>query len=324
MADLWGPENVSGTTIRQLLSMTSGIPDFDTATPCMPPGRAGCVPTDPLRKTLYSDPAHNWSPTRLMGVPWVAEHWKGRCKRLVPMMRPFCYSSTNFVLLGMVLAAREKDATWETLDQAAPLPAYLKEQLVFATTGSPRNYTPVHGYDHTTYDMPPGVLNSHDNWEVSGVFSGWTASDIVATAAAVADLTWEVYGPDHNILPEEVVNLMIPAKNAIYGLATFNLDRNTGQTGAKYGHAYGHLGATYGYQSATAYFPGLQAAITVGTNIERDFQEQPAQAMCLAYSALAGLSTNRTVSCTFDSGSYFSGGCKCTPLEDEATETLFA
>ena len=50
-----------------------------------------------------------------------------------------------------------------------------------------------------------------------------------------------------------------------YGLATFNLTRLT-----PHDVAYGHLGATYGYQSVVAYVPSLGMAFSIGTNIERD------------------------------------------------------
>ena len=48
LSDLFGPD-VSKVTVRDLLSMRSGIPDFDTANP-------GRNPTDSLRATLYKVP----------------------------------------------------------------------------------------------------------------------------------------------------------------------------------------------------------------------------------------------------------------------------
>lgn len=310
MADLWGAENVSDVTLRQLLGMTSGLPDFDTATPCFP-NQTGCVPSDPLRKTLYDDPGTSYEPARLMDVPWVGHHWRGQCKQVIrPGMAPFCYSSTNFMLLGFVLVAMSGATSWETLDQMAFVPESLKGKLAFALSGSPRDYTRVHGYDRTSYNVPKGQTNDHDNWQVHGVFSGWTASDMVAPASAIADLTWEVYGPEHRFVPQEVVELMLPGPLDIYGLATFNLRTNTGRLG-RLGKAHGHLGATYGYQSVTAYFPGLQIAMTVATNIETDYQEQPAHAMCLAYNAAVNRMLNETTQCEFKPGSYYGGGCHC-------------
>jgi len=48
-----------------------------------------------------------------------------------------------------------------------------------------------------------------------------------------------------------------------YGLATFNLTRMTPND-----VAYGHLGATYGYQSVVVYIPSLTLSVAIGTNIE--------------------------------------------------------
>jgi len=317
LGELWGEKNVSSLTVRQLLSMRSGVPDFDTATPCMQ-GQTGCVPTDPLRKDLYEHPQSGYSPMRLMEVDWVKNSWKGECKSKLPFMGAFCYSSTNFMLLGLILLAHQQGSnkSWTDLDQKVFLPDYLKDKLQFANVGTPSNYTDVHGFDRTSYNMPKDEHADHDNIDVAGVFSGWTASDIVASAASVADLTWEVYGPPSSIAPKEFVEKMIPTKLDIYGLATFNLNRMTGQSG-KYGVAYGHLGATYGYQSVTAYFPSLEFAVTVATNIERDYQEQPADAMCFVFNKAAGLLLNKTISCTYGSGGYYSGGCKCDPIEEE-------
>eukprot|EP00421_Protoceratium_reticulatum_P017592 CAMPEP_0168387010 /NCGR_PEP_ID=MMETSP0228-20121227/15724_1 /TAXON_ID=133427 /ORGANISM="Protoceratium reticulatum, Strain CCCM 535 (=CCMP 1889)" /LENGTH=417 /DNA_ID=CAMNT_0008400231 /DNA_START=56 /DNA_END=1309 /DNA_ORIENTATION=+ len=312
VADLWGAAAAKVTTVRQLLGMTSGVPDFDTAKPCM---RPGCAPTDPLRATLYSDPNTSWAPTRLMNVPWVKGHFK-KCKSMVPWFPAICYSSTNFMLLGLVLAAHAHATSWESFDQTPLLPKSLQGRVRFALKGAPKDYTPVHGYDRTSYNVPAGQKNNHDNWEVAGTFSGWTASDLVGTAADIAALSWEVYGPPHAIAPKSFVDLMIPT-GPFYGLATFNLSTHTGQTG-KFGRAYGHLGATYGYQSILVYFPGLQFAMAVATNLEIDDQAHPADAICQSYNAIAGVLMDKAITCQFSAGSYYGGKCSCDhPIVDK-------
>uniref|UniRef100_A0A7S3AKE5 Beta-lactamase-related domain-containing protein n=1 Tax=Haptolina ericina TaxID=156174 RepID=A0A7S3AKE5_9EUKA len=91
-----------------------------------------------------------------------------------------------------------------------------------------------------------------------------------------------------------------------YGLATFNLTHLT-----PHDTAYGHLGATYGYQSVVVYVPGLQLSIAIGTNIERDDQDQPQDVFCSVYNTIkATLSGSPAPTCTFKRG-YFDGGCKC-------------
>merc|ERR1712061_982125 len=102
-----------------------------------------------------------------------------------------------------------------------------------------------------------------------------------------------------------------------YGVATFNLNSRTGQpNSSKYGIAYGHLGATYGYDSILAYFPGLEFVLTVATNIENNHQTPPSDVLCFAYNAVAGAMLGKQVTCEFKDVGYFGGGCTCAPLED--------
>merc|ERR1712151_1102937 len=134
--------------------------------------------------------------------------------------------------------------------------------------------------------------------------------------ASVADLAWEIYGPPHTVAPSFYVNQMLPQVNQIYGLGTFNLSQMaTGQHG-EYGVAYGHLGATYGYQSIVAYYPKLGVSMSVATNIETDNQAQPMDTLCFAYNAVAGVFLNQSIECTFEAAGYYGGGCKCDPIDD--------
>lgn len=313
LEELFGAENVSEMSVRQLLAMHSGMPDFDTAKP------EGKPPTDKLRGLLYAHPHHEYMPAELMEVPWVAHQWKP-CKPFFPGLNiSMCYSSTNFMVLGLVLAAQAGKSHWQELDQGSFLPPSLRGQLKFVMSGVPRDYTPVHGYDRTSYNVPLGQRNDHDNSDVAGVFSGWTASNIVASTPSIARLAWEIYGPPHSLAPKEYVDQMVPTISPIYGLATFNLSSFVGQKG-RYGRAYGHLGATYGYQSVMAYFPELELSIAVATNIETDFQKQPAHTLCFAYNAAAGLLLDKKIHCIYNQTSYYIGGCKCTQIESDGED----
>merc|ERR1712159_698975 len=60
MSDLWG-DGVNAVTLRNLLAMQSGIPDFDTANP----SRTG-PDLDPFRAQVYAHPTHDYlEPTLL-------------------------------------------------------------------------------------------------------------------------------------------------------------------------------------------------------------------------------------------------------------------
>ena len=45
---------------------------------------------------------------------------------------------------------------------------------------------------------------------VDGVFSGWTASDIVGPPKDIAQLIYAIYGPESPLLPPELQNVMVP------------------------------------------------------------------------------------------------------------------
>jgi CubicO group peptidase (beta-lactamase class C family) len=300
LSDLWGRE-VSKVTVLDLLSMRSGVPDYDTATP------SGKHPTDSFRAECYANPTRSYTPQALISVPWIRtgrlEFTPGVCNT---HKYHNCYSSTNYVLLGLLLAAQSGADSWQDYSQAAALAPVLKDfsNLTFAVSGPPSAWTPVHGYDVTKYN---GNNRSIDVAEVAGVFGGWTASDIVFSAADAAKLMQDVYGPSYKLLSKPIVDKMY-AESYItgYGLSTFNLTRLTPND-----VAYGHLGATYGYQSVVVYVPSLELSITIGTNIETDYQSQPADAFCSVYNtAKAIILGERVPHCTYSEG-YWSGGCKC-------------
>jgi hypothetical protein len=163
--------------------------------------------------------------------------------------------------------------------------------------------------------MPDHKTNDQDVAGVDGVFAGWTASDLVATPAEVAALTWAIYGPEPTILPKKYADMMAAtALSRDYGLATFNLERDSGQSG-DYGNAYGHLGATYGFQSQLVYFPKLEFVLTVATNIETNTQTQPKDALCFAYNTIAGMMLQQDIKCKYSSSSYYGSGCNCTQIQ---------
>ena len=102
----------------------------------------------------------------------------------------------------------------------------------------------------------------------------------------------------------------------------FNLTMAWGVSGAKaslskapgrgFNQAYGHLGATYGYQSSLIYFPAADVSLAVASNIETDNQVQPTDVACHAYHAvLAALYGWPEPTCTYTPNGYFGGTCDC-------------
>jgi len=64
------------------------------------------------------------------------------------------------------------------------------------------------------------------------------------------------------------------------------------------------------------FFPALNFALAVATNIETDKQAQPADVLCFAYNAIAGVLLGKEdVQCVFKKDDYYGSGCTCDPLE---------
>lgn len=263
---------------------------------------------------MYSHRKRSYGPLEILNFPWVKNHHQN-CISVRGRMQPFCYSSTGFVLLGMVLAQVANVSSWEDVDQAYYLPIALGDQIRFANSGTPIENGAVDGHDRTSYNTLPGQAH-HDRraGSVAGVLSGWTGSNALGTPLGFSRLMWGIYGPEMPKRFRKYRDLMLPEPGQWYGLATHNLgtqglDR-VGQGGI-YGRAYGHFGASYGYQSIAAYFPEIQAVITVASDLETDIQEHPALALCFAYNGVLALMFDRKIRCRKTGGDYWGGGCTC-------------
>ena len=93
LRDLFGAE-ADAITIRQLATMQSGVPDYDTA---KPNDENRSLSVDPFRKVCYDNPTKDIVPLDLLAVPWVH---KGTLD--FSPGTDMDYSSTNFMLLGLL------------------------------------------------------------------------------------------------------------------------------------------------------------------------------------------------------------------------------
>merc|ERR1712228_732752 len=89
----------------------------------------------------------------------------------------------------------------------------------------------------------------------------------------------------------------------------------TGCTG-ELGIAYGHLGATYGYDSIYAYSPKLDLSVAIATNIETMTQTQPSDAFCHVFNRIKNFLRQEPVAtCTYKRYGYYAGRCECVPAD---------
>jgi hypothetical protein len=148
LAELYGPD-VGKVTIHNLLAMQSGIPDFDTANPSRIPGGKD---KDSFRASVYANPNQDFLEPALMSVPWVA---LGKLESTPGT--GFHYSSTNFGILGLILAhfAQEDDYRYfnqSSFLQAVPALAALRSQIDWGVRGSPADLGVINGFDRTDYN----------------------------------------------------------------------------------------------------------------------------------------------------------------------------
>ena len=195
LIQLFGPE-VKAVTVRQLLQMTAGLTEYDTA------------------NTRAYQNSHRQDDLTPMWVLNVANH-TFRCNPGTCGL----YSSTNDVLLGLVAARFQHASSWDTLDQRAwtqRIPTDLPEvqpggslkALYYGMHGPYSAFTTAVAADgtHATvhgYQLPLDGTNcttflgcpALDVYTMSAS-GGWTCGNLVSTSTSVADFYWALLGPE--------------------------------------------------------------------------------------------------------------------------------
>jgi len=234
--------NGNHITIRELMNMTSGLYDYIDL---------------PFYLNLLHHPLRAWSPVAL--VKRAVTH-----PPLFPPGTQWSYSNTNYVLLGLVVAAVDRAPAW--LRYADPaLEAYARViwplrlgQTSFPLT-DPRISGPhTHGYligAPAAWHVPPvlDTTNENPSW-------AWTAGAIVSTLDDVADFHLALF-TGRLLAPAQQKELetTVPAAPGLrYGLGVFRVQTPCGP-------AWGHDGGTPNAVSISLTSPdgGHQAAIMV-------------------------------------------------------------
>jgi len=282
--------------IQHLLHMTSGIQDYD--------GEA-------FSKAQFAKRSKAFGPVEIIGK-FVAPELQS-----TPGMKQM-YCSTNYILLGLVLATHyhqpDSPWSWQDYDQFTVIPKALQKAFQhskFVMSGPCSQFTPVHGFMEF---YPSAQLPKQDVWDVS-CLGGWTAGNYVGSVADVARFTYELYNTKKPTILSASSQALLTNFSTMsggmmkfYGMGTFNLDWSIGSA------AYGHVGDTYGYQSQTTYVAEDDFVITVATNVETTKQAQPADFTCLAYHALkAAMKGTEPPHCAMIIPQRFIGRCVCLP-----------
>eukprot|EP01060_Flectonema_neradi_P013554 TRINITY_DN20318_c0_g1_i1.p1 TRINITY_DN20318_c0_g1~~TRINITY_DN20318_c0_g1_i1.p1 ORF type:complete len:414 (+),score=59.86 TRINITY_DN20318_c0_g1_i1:74-1243(+) len=261
LTNLWNNSFITTVTLRDLLRMTSGIPDYDT---------------DALRKYQTDNPS-------VTITPWDVVHMANKSSSCPPgNVTCASYSSTNYVLVGFVLAAHH-NVSWADLDQRSVLPTHsdpsIYKTLQFIKSGSLENFNNPskavvsHGY------QPDGS----DVWKMSAS-GGWTCGNMLSGHLDVTQFLID-YLKDHVILSEKFMKKEVlqfhylPELHLPYGLGIQNVTLNDS------GILYGHLGSTYGFYSAALFNTKHNYTLVMSMNFE---QPQPWSGMWDVMSVVIG------------------------------------
>ena len=218
--------DTNGTTIRQLLGMHSGIPDY--------------VPV--LWDSLSTDRQHVWTPADLL--------------ELVPADRApagdeFDYSSTNYLLLGLVIeqvrgrpvAAVLRDGVLG-IDGVERL-AYQPDEIPTAPMAMPD------GESADALEKGGGYLPS-----LAGASAAVAAGGIASDAVSLARW-WQAFSAGDVVSPASLTAMSTFDDG--YGLGLFN-------PVYPYPRAVGHEGEHVGYVSSAACIPEVGAVVVVLSN----------------------------------------------------------
>eukprot|EP00750_Incisomonas_marina_P024027 INCI5078.11.p1 GENE.INCI5078.11~~INCI5078.11.p1 ORF type:complete len:491 (-),score=55.96 INCI5078.11:2447-3919(-) len=194
---LWGTDEVNNITVRQLLSMRSGIDDYDDAA-------LHSFEDDPATFAIDQTPfdyLHRWAKKGILFPPGDGG----------------AYSSINYVLAGLVVASVHNASTWLDLDQRSFLPAPLQkplENLTFPLLGPCASFANVvHQFTaNLTESSSQAWMNiAYEDLIDGSCLNGWTMGNLAATPQALAGALYNIFGtkPIAPILSSESIAQMM-------------------------------------------------------------------------------------------------------------------
>eukprot|EP01059_Diplonema_ambulator_P010349 TRINITY_DN2034_c0_g1_i1.p1 TRINITY_DN2034_c0_g1~~TRINITY_DN2034_c0_g1_i1.p1 ORF type:complete len:396 (+),score=107.26 TRINITY_DN2034_c0_g1_i1:751-1938(+) len=233
---------VENITVRHLLAMTSGIPDFDTPQ---------------LREWQWANPQTTNTPLMIMASINASLYFDpGQFG---------AYSSTNYVLLGLILMVKAGETSWDQYDQGSILPRrpgveYKYTEFCLEGTLSSHNSPTMnvsHGYGPTWRD-----------WYNVSATSGWACGNGLTNSFDLAMFYWDLF--NYNVVSEEAVRqmtVMTPLYTfpIYYGLGLMTMIPDPSHT---IGTGMAHGGDTYGFFTMPAFNMRYNFSVVVASNYE--------------------------------------------------------
>lgn len=236
---------IKDVTVRQLLGMSSGIPDFDNLA---------------SRQYQFDHPDEDLGPVTEMN--FIPPNASFTCKPGTCVQ----YSSSNYELLGLLLAQQAGKSFWDEYIQAEGLPTFPEmTSTAFAVHGVCSKYTKVHAYSN---ERKPAV----DVYNVSCT-NGWTCGNLMSNGADAAFFVRALFGNGERILNESTQREMLKtrplegwAAGLPYGLGAMDISK---EFGMEPGELVGHSGETYGFNAITFYSRKWDFGMSIVGNNEK-------------------------------------------------------
>lgn len=231
--DRWFPDFplANQINIKQLLSHTSGIPNY-------------------TESTLVSERLKDvWTPVQMMDVA-------AKMPRKFQPGESWEYSNSNFVLLGLVIEKVTGSTLKEQLHKRIFEPLGMKKTFVWGQEDIPGGYV-------TGYDLDPDG-KFQDVTAAMHPSVAWATGGLVSSAEDI--LTWAENLFEGNVLsPGMRQEMMTPVALNNGTLANYGLGLEISRTpwGVRYGHSGGPI---KGYASSMTYLPAKKSMVVVLVN----------------------------------------------------------
>jgi D-alanyl-D-alanine carboxypeptidase len=215
-----------GITIRQLLTHMSGLYDY--------------VEDPRVFGAYVREPAHDWTPRKLVGI--ALEHPSAS--------RPgerYAYSSTNYVLLGLVVEAATGKSLGHELDKRVFDPLRLR-----GTSFDPRYVRGPYAHGHRAPSHQGVVTGTPRDTSDEAASWAWAAGAIVSTADDVRRFFAALLGG--RLLPPEQLRQMetlVPAGQLRYGLGLAVFPTPCGDAWGHTGNAQGTVTVAWNRRDAS-------------------------------------------------------------------------
>jgi CubicO group peptidase (beta-lactamase class C family) len=275
-------------TVRHLIQMQSGIADFDVPTldnriltknTCSPYEILQFVQS--LKDEVCDADRSGECPCRFMCEP-------GQCTS---------YSSTNYVLAGLVLAG----ATSSTTSAASGVPLWQRFNTPVFSKTLGLDHNPALAGSKFTFPVAGKLRDSGltvagssiqygktELWEQDSSVLGFTCGNCIASAHDAARFYYQLLGPNPSIVSQESLAMMKELHTLNKGWAAGGIEYGTGlmiqNVSPKQNYAWrkagnhgpvpgnasasyiGHAGDTYAFQSDNGFFPQYNASISIVVN----------------------------------------------------------